>query len=249
MDRQRAPRRGVTALMVAAVLLAGGGSAIGWAATHQQHAPQPSPAAAGSLSPAAPGHTSADKSPGAVPETSGMHPVGPLLARSTPTAVGIPAISVRASLQSLGRNPDGTLMVPRPGPQYNEPSWFTGSRTPGELGPAVILGHVDSAADGPSVFFRLGALRPGDRIDITRSDHTVAIFAVNAVREYPKAQFPDAAIFGGTQDAALRLITCGGSFDQAKRSYLSNIVVFAHLVGSQPLPPDPASSVEANKVA
>ena len=235
MQTQRAPRRGVTALMVAAVLVVGGGSAIGWAATHQQHAPQPSPGAAGSLSPTAPQKAApAERSSAAAPGKSGMHPIGPLLTRSTPTAVAIPAISVRAALQSLGRNPDGSLMVPQPGPLYNEPSWFTGSRTPGELGPAVILGHVDSAAEGPSVFFHLGALRPGDRIDITRSDHTVAVFAVNAVREYPKAQFPDAAIFGGTQDAALRLITCGGTFDQSKRSYLSNIVVFAHLIGSQP---------------
>ena len=124
-------------------------------------------------------------------------------------------------------------MVPQPGPHYDEPGWFTGSRTPGELGSAVILGHVDSAADGPSVFFRLGGLRPGDRVYVTRSDHTVAIFAINAVREYQKSQFPEATVFGATDHAALRLVTCGGSFDRATGSYLSNIVVFAHLIGSQ----------------
>jgi sortase (surface protein transpeptidase) len=125
-------------------------------------------------------------------------------------------------------------MVPPPGPRYNEPSWFTGSRTPGELGSAVLLGHVDSAADGPSVFFRLGALHPGDKISVTRADHRVALFAVNAVREYSKTQFPLATVFGATDHAALRLITCGGSFDSAAGSYRSNIVVFAHLVSSQP---------------
>jgi hypothetical protein len=224
----------MTALIVAGLLTAGGGAAVGWAATHQQHAPRPSSAAAGTLVPTSPpAATNSDQGPAQSGRPATIRPTGPLLAASRPTALTIPAISVQAPLDPLGRNPDGSFMVPQPGPHYNDPGWFTGSRTPGELGSAVILGHVDSAADGPSVFFRLGALHPGDRVYVTRSDHTVAVFVVNAVREYSKASFPTATVLGATDHAALRLVTCGGSFDSGTKSYRSNIVVFAHLVGSQ----------------
>jgi sortase (surface protein transpeptidase) len=148
--------------------------------------------------------------------------------------LAIPAISVRSPLLSLGKNPDGSLQVPQPGPHYNEAAWYNGLRTPGELGPAIILGHIDSAAEGPSVFFRLGALHIGDRIYVTRADGKVAVFAVNAVRSYPKVSFPNDLVYAATPDASLRLITCGGDFDRSTGSYLSNVVVFAHLLKAQP---------------
>lgn len=221
------------ATTAAAVLAVGGGSATGWALTHQQHAPQPTAAAAGIL-PSGPtpktGTTIATR-PG------GPAIVGPVLPRSTPVAIAIPAIGVRSSLQDLGLNPNGTIAVPAPGPHYNQAAWFTGSPTPGQAGPAVIEGHVDSAEDGPSVFFRLGALRPGEHVDVTRADHRTAVFTIDAVRRYAKSAFPTATVYGNTDNAALRLITCGGSFDRASGHYRSNIVVFAHLDGVAPAAP------------
>jgi hypothetical protein len=157
---------------------------------------------------------------------------GPVVAASAPVAIAIPAIAVNSGLQPLGLNPDGTLQVPQPGPLYNEAAWYKYSPTPGQPGPSVIEGHIDSAADGPSVFFRLGALKPGDQIDVTLADRTVAVFTVTGVRQYPKDAFPTATVYGNTDFAALRLVTCGGAFDSVTRSYKANTVVFAALTSS-----------------
>ncbi|HLE38339.1 MAG TPA: sortase, partial [Acidimicrobiia bacterium] len=97
----------------------------------------------------------------------------------------------------------------------------------------VILGHVDSVTGGPSVFFNLGALQPGDEVLVTRADGLVAVFSVDKVARYPKEQFPTLLVYGNTDHAALRLITCGGDYDRATGSYLDNIIVFASLVGSR----------------
>lgn len=125
------------------------------------------------------------------------------------------------------------MQVPALPSQANRAAWYTHSVTPGQIGSAVIEGHVDSYA-GPAVFFRLGALRPGNVIDVTRADGVTAIFKVTGVREYPKAKFPAGKIYGRTNYAALRLITCGGTFDSATGHYLGSTVVFASLSGYRP---------------
>lgn len=107
-------------------------------------------------------------------------------------------------------------------------AWYKYSVTPGEIGTSVIEGHVDTYA-GPAVFFRLGALKPGETIDVTLADGDTAIFRVTGVREYLKENFPDKTIYGSTDFAALRLITCGGAFNYATRHYLGSTVVFASL--------------------
>jgi hypothetical protein len=229
--------------VLAAVLMAGGAAAIAVASTSQYHAPRPTAAAAGTTSPAGqqaaagPGHPTNGATPLAppvspVPAASAIE--GHVLPASAPISIAIPAIGVQSPLQALGLNPDGTIEVPQPGPFYNEAAWYKYSPTPGQPGPSVIEGHIDSAAEGPSVFFRLGALKPGDQIDITLADHTVAVFTVSGVRQYPKDAFPTATVYGHTDFAALRLLTCGGSFDRAAHSYRSNTVVFASLTSSHP---------------
>ncbi len=168
--------------------------------------------------------------------------VGPVLPRSAPLALVIPAIGVRSPLLHLGQTPDGALEVPAPGPHYDDAGWYQYSPTPGSLGPAVIAGHVDSADSGPSVFFRLGSLHPHDAVLVTRADGTVATFTVDDVRRYHKAEFPAGVVYGDTNHAALRLITCGGSFDRASGHYLDNIVVLASLVGPAPMAVTTASA-------
>jgi sortase (surface protein transpeptidase) len=147
-----------------------------------------------------------------------------------PTHLDIPAIGVSSDLLRLGLQPDGTVQVP-PLSRDSRAGWYQNSPTPGELGPSVILGHVDSAEYGPGVFFRLGALKPGNAVRVTRADGTVATFRVERVASYPKADFPTLAVYGNTADAELRLITCGGQFDYSTRNYLDNIVVYASLTG------------------
>ncbi len=143
-----------------------------------------------------------------------------------PISVTIPAIGVTSNLLSLNRNPDGTVQVPS---SFHEAGWYQRGPTPGQLGPSVILGHVDSYK-GPGIFFRLGSLEPGDTVKVARQDGTTATFKVNAVNEYTKAQFPSQTVYGDIGYAGLRLITCGGTFDRSTHSYLSNIVVFASLI-------------------
>ena len=192
----------------------------------QNHAPQPSPAAA-ITSASAPVSAAA----GTAVTTAPPAPRGPLLARSAPTRLQIPAIGVSSSLLQLGLNKDRTVQVP-PLSRDSKAGWYTGSPTPGQLGPSLLLGHVDSAEYGPGVFFKLGALHQGDTVDVTRADATVAVFRIDRVASFPKDHFPTLEVYGDTSNAQLRLITCGGKFDFSARSYESNIVVFASLVSS-----------------
>lgn len=154
-------------------------------------------------------------------------PVG--LPRSTPTTISIPRIGVDASIMSLGVAADGTVQVP-PLDQAQHAGWYNRGPSPGEIGNAVIVGHVDSAYLGPAVFFELGALRPGDTITVSRQDGRSVTFRVDAVRSYPKTQFPTELVYGGNDRAGLRVVTCGGPFDERLRDYLDNVIVFATLV-------------------
>jgi hypothetical protein len=225
----RGGRRNLVITVAAGVLAATGVTALAVAVAAQRHAPQPPRSAAGSLGPSAVS-TAIPVAPSSPHRVSKV--VGLVLSSSKPVAIDIPAIGVRSSMQEVGLTAQHTLQVPAPGPHYNEAAWYKYSSTPGSLGPAVVVGHVDSAAQGPSVFFNLGDLREGDKVLVKRADGLVAVFSVDGVRRYPKNQFPTKLVYGKTDHAALRLITCGGPFDNATGHYVDNIVVYASLVGS-----------------
>ena len=194
-----------------AVLIMAGIVVVAVAIGAQVHAPRPSLAAAGALGPLG-GH-------------------GPRLRPSRPVSVDIPAIGVHSKLMHLGVNRDGTIQVPPLATRAGEAAWYKYSATPGEIGTSVIEGHVDNY-QGPAVFFRLGALIPGDRVDVTLADGITAVFRVTGVREYTKSRFPSKTIYGAAGYAALHLITCGGAFDYSTGHYLSSTVVFASLTSS-----------------
>jgi sortase (surface protein transpeptidase) len=145
------------------------------------------------------------------------------LPQSPPVRVEIPAIGVSSPLVRLGLGPDGTMQVPG---DYQVAGWFTGGPQPGQLGPAVIAGHVDSRT-GPAVFYRLRDLRPGDQIRVVRADRRVVRFRVDSLASYPKQSLPGEEVYGATTAPVLRLITCAGTFDRARRSYRENLVVSA----------------------
>ncbi len=215
---------------LAAVLALTGVACLAVALTHQQHAPYVPLSVS-----ASPAVTAAPVRPvAATPSADATSPppavVGPILPASAPVSLAIPAIGVQSRLVLLGVTGTGAVQVPAPGPDYDRAGWYRYSPEPGTLGPSVIAGHVDSARGGPSVFFRLGGLRPGDRALVTRADGSVATFAVDEVRRYHKAEFPTQVVYGDTDHAALRLISCGGAFDARSGHYLDNIVVLASLV-------------------
>jgi len=143
-----------------------------------------------------------------------------------PVFLIIPAIGVRTPVVRLGLTRSGAMQVPR---TTAVAGWYTRSPRPGAIGSAVIGGHVDSHV-GPGVFFRLRLLRRGERIYVRQADGKLAVFRVNAVRRYPKGRFPGATVYGPAPTPQLRLITCGGAFDEARGSYLSNVVVYATLM-------------------
>lgn len=144
-----------------------------------------------------------------------------------PVHVRIPAIDVSARVIDLGLNDDGTLEVPD---AFDEAGWWTGGAAPGADGPAVVAGHVDSRA-GPAVFYRLRELVPGDRVELRDRRGRRVQFVVDRVEQHPKNDFPTDAVYGDTEQPALRLITCGGAFDRSVRSYVDNVIVYALRTG------------------
>jgi sortase (surface protein transpeptidase) len=181
-----------------------------------QQAPSgpPSPAAAEYLPP--------EPAPGSV----FARPIG----GSVPVRIDIPDVEIHAVLIKVGLQADGSVGVP-PLDQAQRAAWYDGSPSPGEAGPSIIDGHVDSRETRGfrGAFYNLGRIQPGEHIEITRSDHVVATFTVDSVQQAPKAKFPTSRVYGSVPYAALRLITCGGDFDYARGSYKDNTIVYAHM--------------------
>lgn len=167
---------------------------------------------------------------GATPSVT-TPPAPPALPPAEPTRIEIPAIGVDAPVGRVGLNSDGTVEVP-PLSRAGDTGWYGYGPTPGEVGPAVVLGHVDSEA-GPAVFFRLKELRPGDMVRIRRGDGRTAIFRITVVEEFLKTRFPTERVYGDTDHPALRLVTCGGTYDRTRASYKSNVIAFAELAGTR----------------
>ena len=247
-DNPQAHGRRRVFVAVALALAVAGITTVVVALSDQQHAPRPSRSAqaaalpsssAASTAPTRSSSPTATKvrlvpKPTVVPATrSDLPPLqsGLTLPNSPPVQLIIPAIGVDTSLMNLGLNPDSTVQTP-PLSRNSIAGWYELSATPGSVGAAVMLGHVDSAAYGAGVFYRLGALNPGDEVDVRRQDGMIAVFRIDRTAEYPKSEFPSSLVYGQTSYAALRLVTCGGSFDTSTRNYRDNIIAFASLVSS-----------------
>jgi sortase (surface protein transpeptidase) len=140
-----------------------------------------------------------------------------------PVRLRIPALKVTTALEPLGLARDGTIAVPT---RTDVAGWYRDGPRPGQTGPAVVLGHVDSR-EGPGVFIDLVTLKPGAVIKVDRADRTSVTFRVTRVSRVPKNNFPTDLVYAPTLDPALRLVTCGGGFDRARGSYRDNVIVFA----------------------
>lgn len=150
-----------------------------------------------------------------------------VLSEAEPTELSIPKLDIDAQFEApLGLLPDGSVAVPK---SYDSVGWYKFGPTPGELGPAVILGHVDSVK-GPAVFYSLGQLEVGDDIFISRADGSTAHFKVVEMERNLQSTFPTKKVYGDIQHAGLRLVTCSGTFDRGKQRYSHNLVVYAALV-------------------
>jgi hypothetical protein len=187
---------------------------------HSQQPPSgpPSPAAAAYLPPVPP--------PGSV--------FAAPLAYAVPVSIDVPDVGIHAELIKVGLQSDGSLGVP-PLDQAQLAAWYDRGPSPGQIGPAVIDAHVDSRETSGfrGAFYNLGEMQPGEQIEVTRTDHRVAVFTVDSVQQAAKDSFPSSRVYGSVPYSALRLITCGGPFDDATGSYEDNTIVYAHLTDTR----------------
>jgi len=152
----------------------------------------------------------------------------PVMDPSRPQKLSIPAINVQAPILEVGLATDGSVDVP-PLRRHNEAGWFDGGPTPGQFGPALIVGHADTRT-GPSVFHDLAKLKPGQRIEVLRADSSVAVFEINSGEHFNKGRRPVQRVYGDYSRPLLRLLTCGGTWQGERNGYSDNIIVFASLV-------------------
>lgn len=228
-------RRGSIAAAVTVVLLLVGGVLVVRSFGGADAPPQPGavqPVQAATPTPTATASSSQSPSPSATSATTKATPesgsdFGPIMDPSPPVSLAIPSIGVRTKgIVDLGLDENGKLEAPT---DFAKAGWYAAGPTPGEFGPSVIGAHVDSKS-GPAVFYRLGSLKKGAEVSVVRKDGSTARFVVDRVARYAKADFPTSTVYGDTKGRAeLRLITCGGAFDQSTGHYVDNIVAFAHL--------------------
>ncbi|MFL1376416.1 class F sortase [Nocardiopsis protaetiae] len=223
MGRHSRPdRRGNSSVAAVTAVYAGIGVALLTLGLGQEYAPSPPVAEVSAPDAARP----------TPPSASARAEAPAALGRSAPMALTAPAIGLRTShLVELGLTPDRRLEAPR---EWGAVGWYSRGAAPGQGGPAVLAGHLDSPT-GPAVFHRLGELRDRDTVSVERADGAVVEFTVYAVERHPKNDFPTEDVYGATERPELRLITCGGGFDAATGHYTDNIVVFAALAET----PDP----------
>jgi hypothetical protein len=174
------------------------------------------------------GEAASAPTPGTLPGGSPVveppaRPAGVAPGPASPTAVEIPSIGVRTELSELGLDGSGAVEAPI---DFDVAGWFSLGPRPGQPGPAVIAGHVDSR-DGPAVFYRLHELVPGDDVIVHRADGTTIRFTVTDTESYSKDTFPTRSVYGPVPGPELRLITCGGEFDRSRQQYRDNVVVYA----------------------
>ncbi|MDD7942534.1 sortase [Actinomycetospora lutea] len=142
------------------------------------------------------------------------------------TGIDAPSIGLASGdTTSLGLRDDNSLDVPR---SASTVGWYADSASPGTPGPAVLAAHVNFRGE-EGAFARLGQLAPGASVEVHRDDDTTAVFVVDRVEQVAKDAFPTEAVYAPTRDSEIRLVTCGGVFDERTRSYEDNIVVFGHL--------------------
>lgn len=208
------------------LLVSGCGAAAGVGPNAEE---PPAPSAATSAASSVSTDSASSRDPG-TKETQSVPADAQAMGESQPVGFAIPALGRRSKIIETGLREDGTLEVP-PAYEGAPASWYNGSPTPGELGPSVLLGHVNSTEDASGVFYNLDALEQGDQISVTREDGTTVTFEVYKSEVYPKNNFPTRAVYQSTGRAGLRLITCDG-FTESSGEFVDNLVVYAKLVGA-----------------
>ncbi|MEV3926624.1 class F sortase [Actinomadura coerulea] len=178
------------------------------------------------------GHKAATTAPQPGPAAARPESAQPtaVMPPSAPVRLTVPRIRLRTSLVPLGLTDDHRVEVPA---NADQAGWYRHGSWPGSIGAAVLIGHVDSSR-GPGVFFRIGQLRPGDKVAVQRADGSSAVFRIDSVERVRKTKFPTRRVYSNPGYAAIRLVTCGGIFDTDTRHYIDNVIAYGHLVPPAP---------------
>jgi sortase (surface protein transpeptidase) len=226
-DVHDAPR-GNRVLILAAVMLASAGLAELTRSDDGSGPPRPTANVVGKLPPTTGTGTSTGKSAKAV--TNALAP----MPYSAPTRIAVPAVNLDADVISVDLNADGSIGTPSLA-NAKVAGWYDRGPAPGQPGAAVLDAHVDSSlmSDYRGAFFYLGLAKPGMTINVTRADHSVAVFSIDEVQVAQKSDFPTAQVYAPTSYPSLRLITCGGDYDKKSHEYLGNTIVYAHLTAEK----------------
>ncbi|MGQ7297960.1 class F sortase [Quadrisphaera sp. KR29] len=234
-------RAAAAAVCLGLLVVAGSAATTAVAPARWEAAPSSgSPVLVTAAEPAPPGAGGAADAPAGVPAQAAAPlpapadlPAPAASPQVPPTAVRVPSAGISSPLVRLGTTPDGALEVPADAALAG---WFAQGVAPGQTGPAVIAGHVDSRS-GPGVFARLASVQVGAQVDVERADGSTAAFVVTAVQRVAKDAFPTEDVYGPVAGPELRLITCGGAFDEGTGHYADNVVVYARQVREQPASP------------
>ena len=208
-----------------------------WAEGAETSAAEPEPEPSASASAGEPEGADAEEAtpsseeaaPSSSEEPEAAAPEDDVLPAAVPTRVRVPSLDVDSPLMELGLQEDGTVEVPPTG-EGSPAGWYRNSPTPGERGPAILLGHVGNAHGRLGVFGRLAELAPGDVVEVDREDGTTAVFRVDRAVSYERSEFPVDEVYGNTDDAQLRLITCD-AYSAWTGRWEANHVVYATLIG------------------
>ncbi len=225
-SRNSISARAIVTIVAGLLALVGAVTVVVAVSRHNSPPPKPVASAAGNI--ASPTTTTSVPIPGGLtPSSVAPKPTG--LGFSPPAEITVPSLGIDSTLVRLDRNADGSVEVPT---SFHVAGWYEHSVSPGQVGPSVILGHVDSKS-GPGIFYKVGLLQPGAKVVVKRDDGKLVNYVITGVRQYPKTGFPTIDVYGDTAVPTIRLITCGGAFDSATGHYVSNIVAFGQLA-----PPD-----------
>ncbi|WP_082801595.1 class F sortase [Herbidospora cretacea] len=186
------------------------------------------PAAVG---PGGPGVPLTQADPTAEAPLPPLQPVAPMSQPSSPKRLIVKRLNIDAPIRSVGLDRTGAIEPP-PLANTNLAGWYRKGPTPGSAGPATIVGHRDTT-NAPAVFNRLAELKYGDTVEVVRQDGTVAVFTVGGIEQADKTTFPTERVYGNSDLAELRLITCGGTYNRSTRHYVDNVIVYATMTGTR----------------
>lgn len=163
------------------------------------------------------------------PQSTNAQSGPPVLAKSEPLQVRVPSVGIDAKVETVGRKDDGTMETPPL--DQSIAGWYKLGPTPGELGPSIIVGHVDTY-EGPAIFYRLKDIKPKEIIEVSRADGSLVKFEVTELQQFEQNNFPTDKVYGNIDHAGIRLITCGGVFNKDTQRYSHNTVVFGKMIAS-----------------